>query len=213
MEINVNKQSSICIKGSCTLWFDPWEIPKEEKADIIFLTHGHFDHFSPEDVISLTKDETVYAVPVKLFAQENGKTVLHPSRSLPVTPGHHYALGEVFFDTVPSYNIGKPFHPRKDSWCGYVVMLDGKRIYVMGDSDATSEARNIKCDILLIPIGGTYTMDWKEAAEFTAKISPELAIPTHYGSVAGDPKDGERFMKRLKELSPEIRVELKLPQR
>lgn len=212
MDVLVNKQSSICIKGSSTLWFDPWDVPEGEKADIIFLTHGHFDHFSPEDVISLTKDETAYVVPVRLFAQENGKAVLHPSRSLPVIPLHQYALGEVFFDTVPSYNINKPFHPRKDSWCGFVVTMDGKRIYVMGDSDATPEAENVKCDILLIPVGGTYTMDWEEAAELAAKISPEIAIPTHYGPVAGDPQDGERFMKRLRELAPEIRVELKLPQ-
>ncbi len=213
MDILVNKQSSICIKGSRTIWFDPWEVPAGERADIIFFTHGHYDHFSPQDVSALADDETMFVVPVRLFAQENAKAVLDPSRSLPVIPERRYALGEVFFETVPSYNIEKVFHPRKDSWCGYVVTLDGKRIYVMGDSDATDEAQKVKCDILLLPIGGTFTMDWEEAAALAAKLSPQLVIPTHYGAVAGDPEDGARFKKRLQELAPEIVVEMKLPQR
>ena len=101
----------------------------------------------------------------------------------------------------------KPFHNRGAGWVGYIIRTSGKRIYIAGDTDATKEARAVKCDIALVPIGGTYTMDAKKAAELINEMQPEVAIPVHYGTVAGKPSDGEEFAKLVK--AP-VKVECKI---
>ena len=113
--------------------------------------------------------------------------------NIPVEPGESYETDDFTFETVPMYNIKKPFHLKRAGWCGYVVNIDGVRIYVAGDIDAIEEAKNIRCDIALIPIGGFYTMNYKEAAELINTMKPKVAIPTHYGTAVGSPEDGERF--------------------
>jgi L-ascorbate metabolism protein UlaG (beta-lactamase superfamily) len=111
------------------------------------------------------------------------------------------------FETVPAYNILKPFHPKQAEWVGYILQIGGKRIYVAGDTDATKEAKSVSCDVALIPIGGTYTMDVKNAAELANILQPDVVIPTHYGCIVGNPEDGEAFAKLVK--AP-VKVELKI---
>ena len=111
------------------------------------------------------------------------------------------------FETVRAYNLLKPFHPKSAQWVGYILETGGKRIYIAGDTDATKEAKAVKCDIALVPIGGTYTMDAKKAADFVNEIRPEIAIPVHYGNVVGKPSDGEVFAGNVKD---PVKVEFKI---
>ncbi len=124
-----------------------------------------------------------------------------------VVPGQKYETDDFTFETVPAYNKLKPFHQKSAGWVGYILELDGTRVYIAGDTDATKEAEAVKCDIAMIPIGGTYTMNFKEAAKLINKMRPKCAIPTHYGSIVGKPSDGEDFKKLVDD---EIEVVIKL---
>lgn len=210
-DIRVNTQSSIRLTGSKTLYFDPWKLDSDApKADVVFVTHSHFDHFSPEDIARIASGETVVVVPEKMADDVLSKTGVPAERLLAVVPGQSYTVNGVSFETVPAYNRLKPFHPKRDGWCGYIAGLDGQRYYVMGDTDETPESLNVKCDVLLLPIGGTYTMDCRQAAEYACKVMPKTAVPTHYGEVVGKPSDGESFKKLVNAKAPEINVEIKL---
>ena len=111
---------------------------------------------------------------------------------------------------VPAYNINKPFHTRKMGWVGYVVTLDGETYFVTGDTDANEDNIDVQRDILLVPCGGKYTFDVKEAVEFTQKIKPKKVIPTHYTDVIGESEVGDRFKRAIMELWQDIEVELML---
>lgn len=124
-----------------------------------------------------------------------------------VRPGDLYNVSGLEFETIPAYNSLKPFHTKGAGWVGYIFVVDGKRIYVAGDTDATKEAKSVKCDIALVPVGGTYTMDAKKAAELINTIRPTVAIPTHYGSVVGSATDGKAFADNV---DSSISVEIKL---
>jgi L-ascorbate metabolism protein UlaG (beta-lactamase superfamily) len=206
--IEVFTQSSIRIQDSGkTIYIDPFRMNEEPKnADYILITHDHYDHFSPEDIAKVATGNTILIVPEKMEekAQEVASLV---GSILTVKPGVHCEVEGLEFETVPAYNLLKPFHPKNAEWVGYVLRIDGKRIYIAGDTDDTKEAKAVKCDIALVPIGGTYTMDAKKAAELVNTICPDVAIPTHYGSIVGKPADGEVFAQHVK--APTV-VELKL---
>ena len=129
------------------------------------------------------------------------------SKIVTVKPGVYREIDGRELETVPAYNILKPFHPKNAEWVGYILWIEGKRIYIAGDTDATKEAKAVKCDIALVPVGGTYTMDAKKAAELVNILRPSVAIPVHYGSVVGSPKDGEILAEYVKD---PIKVELKI---
>ena len=206
--IEVFTQSSIRIKdGDKTIYIDPFQMKIEpHDGDYILITHDHHDHFSPEDIGKVANRETVLVVPEKMLdkAQEVSGLV---RQIITVEPDICREVEGLEIETVPAYNTLKPFHPRSAGWVGYVLQIGGKRIYIAGDTDATKEAKAVKCDIALIPVGGTYTMDAKKAAELVDSIRPAVAIPTHYGSIVGKPSDGEAFAGYVK--AP-VRVELKI---
>ena len=110
-------------------------------------------------------------------------------------PGAVRAISGISVESVPAYNRLKPFHPKRNGWCGYVVTMDGVCYYVAGDTDAVNELSSVKCDVALVPIGGTYTMNAKDAAKLVNVIHPDVAIPTHYGSIVGKPEDADTFRK------------------
>ena len=205
--IEVFTQNSIRIKtASGVVYIDPFKMNIEpHDADYILITHDHYDHFSPEDIAKVKKEGTVLVVPEKMFAKAEKQSGISEIET--VTPGIYKELGNLEIETVPAYNILKPFHPKASGWVGYIVKTDDKRIYIAGDTDATKEAKEVKCDIALVPIGGTYTMDAKKAAEFINEIRPDIAIPVHYGSVVGSPGDGEVFAEHVKNT---IKVEFKI---
>lgn len=197
--IEINTQSSIKIGK---IYFDPYEIEEEtHDAEIIFITHSHYDHFDLESIRKIINNQTVIVAP---DAEEIKRSI--SSELTIVTPNSKYEVKGVTFETVPAYNINKPFHKKTNGWVGYVVYLD-QVYYIMGDTDAIEEAKRIKCDYLFIPIGGTYTMDYKEAANLTNIIKPTYVTPTHYGSIVGRKEDEEKF-KNL--VNKEINVKILL---
>lgn len=207
--IEVFTQSSIRIQSeSGALYFDPFRIKgAPHDAAYIFVTHDHYDHFSPEDIEKVSSENTVLIVPEKMKGKA-GEAAGRIQELKTVKPGAFYEVNGLEFETVPAYNVLKAFHPKSAGWVGYILKTDGQRIYVAGDTDAVKETKEIKCDIALVPIGGTYTMDAKKAAEFINEIRPEVAIPIHYGSIVGKPSDGEVFAQYVKD---PVKVEFKIP--
>ena len=206
--IRVLTHSSIRIQsGDTVLYVDPYKVSgRPQDADYVFITHDHFDHFSPEDIEKVSCDKTVLVVPEKMrdkVLQEADET----RGIIPVKPDAPYDINGFSFETVPAYNRLKPFHPKTAGWVGYIFCLDGKRIYVAGDTDATPDARKVQCDVALVPVGGTYTMNASQAAELVNTIRPAAAIPTHYGSVAGSAADAESFREKV---DPAVHVEIKM---
>lgn len=197
--IEVFTQSSIRIKNAySTIYLDPFRLKEEpHDADYVFITHPHYDHFSIEDIKKVIKRETIMIVPEKM---EDDAGELRPEVKdiVAVKPGIYKEINGLEIETVPAYNTIKPFHPKRAEWLGYILRIDNKRIYISGDTGATKDARQVKCDIALIPIGGTYTMDVKKAAELINLIRPEYAIPTHYGSSVGNKTDGQTFASLIK---------------
>ena len=104
------------------------------------------------------------------------------------------------FETIPAYNTNKTFHPKENDWVGYIIDIKGVKYYISGDTDITEESKKVKCNVAFVPVGGTYTMDAKEAAQLINIIKPEIAIPIHYGSVVGTNEDAEEFIKNLNPL-------------
>ena len=198
--IEVLTHSSIRIKGEVgTIYVDPFNIKDElNDADFVFVTHPHYDHFSIKDLRKVIKPETIMVVPARMEddALELEREV---KEVMAVKPGGSYEAGNLKFETVAAYNTIKPFHPRRAEWVGYILVVDGKRIYIAGDTGATKEAKAVKCDVVLLPVGGTYTLDTKRAAELVNTIKPEYAIPTHYGTIAGRKTDGKTFADLVKE--------------
>ena len=204
--ISVNTQSSIRIGGSAVLYFDPFQIKGEtHDADIIFITHDHYDHFDPDSIRKIRKEGTVIAAPSGM-KQELQKAAGDCALVL-MAPGNEQNIGSIKIQAVPAYNRLKPFHPKRNGWVGYNVLMDGVRYYVAGDTDAVRELSSVECDVAMVPVGGTYTMTAKEAAKLINEIRPQVAIPTHYGSIVGKPEDGDVFRKYV---DPEITVETRL---
>lgn len=202
-QITVNAQSSIRIGGDQVLYFDPFRITDARKdADIVFITHPHFDHFSPADIVRVCKPETVFIAPESMAAELKAAGITEP---VLMKPGEIITISGIAVETVPAYNISKQFHPKQNGWLGYIVTVGGKRIYAAGDTDATKEAAAVQCDIALIPIGGTYTMNPAEAAELVNRMRPQIVIPIHYGTIVGNPGDGAAFAKLV---APGITVSL-----
>ena len=203
--VYVFKHNSIkIIYNNLRVYIDPFKIDTvSHDADIIFVTHSHYDHFSIDDIIKIKKDSTkivstkdTYKELIKYFKEDD---------ILMVEPNGNYDILGINFNTVRAYNVNKDFHPISNDWVGYILTLNDKKHYIMGDTDINDDILNIKCDILFIPIGGTYTMDYKEAADYTNKISPNVVIPTHYGLIVGDKSLGAKFNNLV---NPNIKCEL-----
>ena len=192
MNINVNCHSSIKIGN---IYVDPFKI-KEESSDAkyIFITHSHFDHYSLEDVKKIVNNNTVF-VCTKDVEEDLVKN--YKNRVVCVEPNKDYALEDISFTTFNSYNINKNFHPLSNNWVGYIISVKGVKYAILGDSDVTSEVKEIKCDVLFVPIGGTYTMTAIEASELTNLIKPNLVIPVHYNDIVGTKEDEEAFLENL----------------
>ena len=208
MKIEVLCHSSIRIEGeNKIIYIDPYRI-KEEKndADIIFITHSHYDHFSEEDILNVKSDNTRIVVTTDLL-EKTLELGFKKEDITVVNPNNSYTVLDIEVNTIPAYNINKQFHPKENNWVGYILKLEGKRIYIAGDTDITEENRNVKCDIALLPIGGTYTTDYKEAAQLTNIIKPELVIPMHYGEIVGEKEEAIKFKKLInKNINVEIQI-------
>lgn len=191
-KISINSHSSIQIDN---LYFDPFQITEKMKpAKYIFITHPHYDHLSIEDIKHVINSKTV------IIATHDAKDKLETefkNKIIYVKPNETLTLDYIDVETFASYNTDKNFHKKEFNWVGYKITLHGKTYAVVGDSDATKELEKLECDVLFIPIGGTYTMTASEAATLTNKIKPELVIPTHYNAIVGSKADESEFIKNL----------------
>ena len=205
--ILVLTHSSIKIKNSKTIYFDPFKIDKNyNDADYIFITHSHYDHYSEEDIKKVRKKETKIIITsdlkekVKELGFENSNIII-------VVPNEKYIIDTLKIETIPAYNNEKQFHPKSNNWVGYIIEINDEKYYMAGDTDITEENKKIKCDVALLPIGGTFTMNYEEAAELVNIIKPKIVIPIHYGSIVGNKSDAEKFKKLI---NKEIKCEIKL---
>jgi L-ascorbate metabolism protein UlaG (beta-lactamase superfamily) len=189
------KQSAIRWQGAITVHIDPWGIPAgEPTADLVLITHAHFDHFSAEDLDRVRAEGTVVVAPEDVAGQIRSGDVRA------VRPGQTIEAKGLRIEAVPAYNVAperRDFHPRDNNWVGYVVDLGGTRTYLAGDTDHIPEMREVRADLAFVPIGGTYTMDVAEAAAAVKEMAPRVAVPYHFGFVVGSRRLGEEFVRAI----------------
>ena len=210
-EVTINLHSSIRICKGKTMYFDPFRIAgKAADADIIFVTHDHYDHFSPEDIAKVMKEDTIFVAPASTAALIRNTFAVPDERIVTIAPGDKTEVLGIPVEVIASYNPGKKFHPKANGWVGYVVTADDLRYYICGDMDITPEGSAVKCDVLLVPCGGTDTMDPEEAAEFTGMLKPKYVIPMHYGDPVGEKSCGAALEKEVRKLGIDTEVVIKL---
>ena len=175
------------------IFIDPWELKGQHSADIILVTHPHYDHFSPDDIRKLRTSNTAVIAPIEC-GEQLGRA-FKPCRA-----GSRFNEDGIIIEAVPAYNTGKfrapgePFHPKERQWCGYIIDIDGVHVYHAGDTDFVPEMQGFKgIDIALVPCGGTYTMTATEAAEACNAMQPSIAVPMHWGKIVGSRKDADAF--------------------
>ena len=195
--VEVLCHSSIKINKEKVIYIDPFKIDKNyNDADIIFITHDHYDHYSEDDIEKIKKNDTVIVAPEELLTKLLRKG-FRQDYIITVTPDEQDMVEGIKFETVPAYNTDKQFHPKENEWVGYIIELNGYRYYIAGDTDITEENKKVKCDVAFVPVGGTYTMDFSEAAQLVNIIKPKIAVPIHYGSIVGTKQDATDFIKLL----------------
>lgn len=201
---NIEVLCHSCIKFNKekVIYTDPFKINKNyNDADIVFITHDHYDHYSEEDIDEVKKDSTVIIAPEELLTKLLRKG-FRQDFIVTVEPNKQYMVEGIKFETIPAYNTNKQFHPKENEWVGYIIEIKGIRYYIAGDTDITEENKRVKCDVAFVPVGGTYTMDFKEAAYLINEIKPKIAVPIHYGSIVGTNQDATDFIRLL---HPEIK--------
>ncbi|MHC4728738.1 MAG: MBL fold metallo-hydrolase [Planctomycetota bacterium] len=176
----------ICYEDK-VIYIDPWKL-KESAGDatLVLVSHSHYDHYSQEDIVKVSGPDTKLIASADVIAKAKaGEAIL---------PGLTVALEGIWLKGVASYNPDKQFHPKANNWVGFVIEIGSKQIYYAGDTDLTEEMKFLKdIDVALLPVGGTYTMNAKEAAEATMHTKPKLAIPYHWGDIVGERNDAEQF--------------------
>ncbi len=199
------------VAGSKVVYTDPFKLTRSDRADIVLISHEHFDHLSLEDLEKVMTPETVLVAaalcqeglePVKAQA----KHFLKPGGKITVGA----APGEVHIQAVPAYNLnkfrkpGKPFHPKESQGVGFIFELDGTKVYYAGDTDCIAEMKDFRCDVALLPVSGTYVMTAEEAAQAAETIKPRIAVPMHYGAIVGSDADAQKFKSLVKGCKVEI---------
>ena len=168
--IEVLYHSSIRINKEKTIYIDPFKIDRNyNDADIVFITHDHYDHYSEEDIDKVINENTTIIIPEELLTKLLKKGI-NKNAIITVEPHEKYVVQGIKFETIPAYNTNKTFHSKKNGWVGYIIIINGIRYYIAGDTDITEENRKVKCDVAFVPVGGTYTMDFKEAANLINEI-------------------------------------------
>jgi len=195
------RQSAFLWRGDgLTIYIDPWGVTTDDKADVLFITHAHYDHFSKDDIEKVRKQATRIFAPADVARELSGNVT-------PVKPGDSIDARGIKAQAVPAYNTAEErldFHPKKNNWVGYILSLGNNTYYHAGDTDHAPELSRVRADVAFLPIGGTYTMDAPQAAEMAKALRPQLAVPMHYGFAVGGPSDAERFAKEADPVKVQI---------
>ena len=195
------------IQGSKVIYTDPFKVTRTDEADVVLISHEHFDHLSLEDLQEVTSPKTTI---VASLSCKSGLKKVKAKETKFLEPGGKLSVGKVEIEAVPAYNVnkfrapGQVFHPREDKKLGFVFLMDGTRVYFAGDTDLIPEMKSIKCDIALLPVSGTYVMTAEEAAQAAEMIKPKIAVPMHYGAIVGSDPDAQLFKSLVKNCQVEI---------
>lgn len=181
---------------------DPFKLSKTVSADIILISHDHFDHCSLEDLKNISSDKTTIIAAKECLSKLND---LKCKEKLGIIPGQEKTVNGVKIKAIHAYNTNKinpqtkrPFHPKEDNKVGFLIDIKGTTIYHTGDSDFIPEMIDLRPDVLLIPVSGTYVMTAKEASQAVDKIKPTIAIPMHFGTIVGSENDAKEFKQLVK---------------
>lgn len=216
VEIKWLGHAGFMIKNSRVIYIDPYDISNNnEKADLILITHSHYDHCSIADIQKLVKDGT------KIISTADCQSKIAkleiPVKMEIVEPGQELDFGNVKISTLPAYNIDKHFHPKEEAWVGFVVKVNDVLIYHAGDTDIIPEMQKLtghsgsdKEFVVLLPVGGRFTMTAEEAAEAAKIIKPNLAIPMHWGTIIGSEEDAREFVQFCEEAGINAKIMEKL---
>lgn len=181
--------ASFRIDGEKRVYIDPWKISGGPIADLVLVSHSHYDHYSQEDVDKISGPNTVLITVREVAEKAGGNAEI-------LEPGDTADVMGIKIEAPPAYNIGKQFHPKANGWIGFVVEMGGERLYYAGDTDIVPEMRDLlDIDVALLPVGGTYTMNAAEAAEAAKIIKPGVAVPYHWGDIVGSESDAKRFAR------------------
>ena len=186
------------LETDLTIYIDPFQIGGGPKADLVLITHEHYDHCSLDDIAKIQKEDTIF-----ITEQQSAEKIQGDVKVM--KPGETLSLLGITIETVPSYNTNKKFHPKENGWLGFIIEINGERIYHTGDADFIPEMNDIQTDVALIPVSGTYVMTAQEAVNAALAIKPKIAIPMHYGAIVGSEQDALDFQKSL-EGKIEVRV-------
>jgi len=195
------------IKGSKVIYTDPFKVANRDEADIVLLSHEHFDHLSLEDLKKVIFPGTTI---IASSLCKDGLKGVQVKETRFLDPGGKITVGKVEIEAVPAYNVnkfrepGKAFHPKGEKRLGFVISMDGTRVYFAGDTDFIPEMNDIAVDIALLPVSGTYVMTAEEAAEAALAIHPKIAVPMHYGAIVGSEADAKKFKSLVKHCQVEI---------
>ncbi len=205
IEIRWLGHAGFLIRNKRIIYIDPLNIKEDsEKADIILLTHNHYDHCSFSDLNKIVKEGTrIIATP---DCQSKITKFDVPIKIELMEPGQELELGDIKLYALPAYNVDKHFHPKEEGWVGYVIKMNDVIVYHAGDTDVIPEMQKLtgykqtdKEFVALLPVGGRFTMCAEEAAEAAKLIKPTLAIPMHWGTVVGSEEDAKEFIELCNE--------------
>jgi L-ascorbate metabolism protein UlaG (beta-lactamase superfamily) len=186
--------------GRAHVYIDPYRVPDDApKADLILVTHGHYDHFSPQDVERLTERRTWLVAPAAVAERVGGNVIsIAPGESVDDELVRGVAVRAVAaYNTSKRDSDGNVFHPREAGWVGYDLNLRGERLYHSGDTDVIPEMDSVTgVDVALLPVSGVYVMTADEAAEAARRIQPRVAVPMHWGQHIGTLEDALSFRER-----------------
>ena len=185
--------------GGKSIYLDPFQLgPGLPLADLICISHAHYDHCSPADVLMIQQPSTRIVTETEAAAKLTGNIMT-------LVPGERCEVEGIAIETVPAYNTNKHFHPQSNGWLGFILTVGGVRLYHAGDTDYIPEMKNIRADIALLPVSGTYVMTAEEAAQAALAIGPKIAVPMHYDAIVGTNDDADRFAAAL---AGKVRVEI-----